>query len=169
MIRAPYLSSPMRIEPGWIDYNGHLNMAYYSVLFDRAIDEIWAVAGLGPDYRVERNMTTFAAQSNVSFLREVNLIDTVRIALQLIDYDEKRMHMWAEMRHADEGWIAATNESMHLHVDLATRRVAPMPPEVLANFAAMKSSHSQLPRPAGVGAVISMRPQPRTDRAHMLN
>ncbi len=156
----------MRIEPAWIDYNGHLNMAYYSVLFDRAIDEIWAVVGLGPDYREERGMTTFAAQSNVSFLREVNLLDTVRIALQLIDYDEKRMHMWAEMRHADENWVAATNESMHLHVDLRNRRVSPMPPEVLANFAAMKSTHAELARPAGVGAVISMRPQPR---AQMLN
>ena len=166
---APFVSSPMRIEPGWIDYNGHLNMAYYSVLFDRAIDEIWAAVGLGPDYRGERGMTTFAAQSNVSFLREVNLIDTVRITAQLIDHDEKRMHIWAEMRHADEGWLAATNESMHLHVDLASRRVAPMPPEVLANFAAMRAAHGALPHPAGLGKVISMRPQPREERARKLN
>lgn len=159
----------MRIEPGWIDYNGHLNMAYYSVLFDRAVDEAWAAVGLGPDYREERNMTTFAAQSNVAFLREINLQDTVRVTLHLLDHDEKRMHMWAEMRHAEEGWIAATNESMHLHVDLDSRRVAPMPPEVLANFAAMKAAHGRLPRPAGVGKIISMRPQPREERAMKLN
>ena len=159
----------MRIEPGWIDYNGHLNMAYYSVLFDRAVDELLAALGLGPDYRLERNMTTFAAQSNVAFLREVNLIDTVRVTMQLIDHDEKRMHVWAEMRQADEGWLAATNESMHLHVDLDSRRVGPMPPEVLANFAAIKAAHTRLPRPAGLGRAIAMRPQPREEKAKKLN
>jgi acyl-CoA thioester hydrolase len=159
----------MRVEPGWIDYNGHLNMAYYSVLFDRAIDELWAAVGLGPDYRAERGMTTFAVQSNVSFLREVNLIDTVRVTLHLIDHDEKRMHIWAEMRQADEGWLASTNESMHLHVNLESRRVAPMPPEILAAFAALKASHGRLPRPAGLGVPISMRPQPREEKTRRLN
>ncbi len=47
---APFVSSTMAIEPGWIDYNGHLNMAYYHVLFDRAVDEAFGVVGLGPDY-----------------------------------------------------------------------------------------------------------------------
>ena len=37
---APFLSSVMQIEPQWIDYNGHLNMAYYNVMMDRAIDEM---------------------------------------------------------------------------------------------------------------------------------
>lgn len=166
---APFVSSPMRIEPSWIDYNGHLNMAYYSVLFDRAVDECWAALGMGPDYRDERAATTFAAQANVAFVREVNLIDTVRITMQLVEFDEKRMHMWAEMRQADEGWLAATCESMHLHVDLASRRVAAMPPEVLANFAAMKAAHGRLPRPAALGRTISMRPQPREERVKKLN
>ena len=39
----------MRVEPGWIDYNGHLNMAYYNVLFDRAVDEVYELLGLGLD------------------------------------------------------------------------------------------------------------------------
>ena len=44
---APFVSSAMRVEPGWIDYNGHLNMAYYNVLFDRAVDEVYELLGLG--------------------------------------------------------------------------------------------------------------------------
>ena len=46
----PFLSSVMQIEPQWIDYNGHLNMAYYNVMFDRAIDELWLKLGIGPGY-----------------------------------------------------------------------------------------------------------------------
>ena len=45
---APFVSAPMRVEPAWIDYNGHLNMAYYNVLFDRAVDEVYELIGL-PD------------------------------------------------------------------------------------------------------------------------
>ena len=51
---APFVSSPMRVEAGWIDYNGHLNMAYYNVLFDRAVDEAYELLGCGLDY-VERS------------------------------------------------------------------------------------------------------------------
>ena len=44
---APFVSSTMRVEPSWIDYNGHMNMAYYHVLFDRAVEEGFGVVGLG--------------------------------------------------------------------------------------------------------------------------
>jgi len=45
---APFRSSLLEIEPGWIDYNGHLYMGYYTVLFDRAADELWGLLGFGP-------------------------------------------------------------------------------------------------------------------------
>src|SRR5690606_23591420 len=46
---APFISSVMTVEPQWIDYNGHLNMAYYNVLFDRAVDQFFEALGIGPD------------------------------------------------------------------------------------------------------------------------
>ena len=47
---APFRSSVMTVEPQWIDYNGHLNMAFYNVFFDRCVDEVFLTLGLGPDY-----------------------------------------------------------------------------------------------------------------------
>jgi acyl-CoA thioester hydrolase len=47
---APFVSSVMRVEPAWIDYNGHLNMAYYNVLFDRCVDEAYELLGIGLSY-----------------------------------------------------------------------------------------------------------------------
>jgi acyl-CoA thioester hydrolase len=161
---APFVSSTMRPEPHWVDYNGHLNMAYYNVLFDRAVDEAFAALGLGADYAQERRLSTFAAQAHVAYLREVTLMDPVRMTVQLVEHDEKRMHLWSEMRHATEGWTAATSETMHLHVDLAARKVTPMPPEILANLAAMKAAHGRLPRPQGLGAPIALR-RPSTHEA----
>lgn len=166
---APFVSSSMGLEPAWIDYNGHLNLAYYHVLFDRAVDEVWAMLGLGPDYAAERGMTTFAAENHILYRREVKLADRVRVTVQLMDYDEKRIHLWMEMRHAGEGWLAATSEIMTLHVDVAARRVTSMPPDIFANLATMKSAHTRLPRPADVGRVISMRPRLDNARGKVLN
>ena len=75
---APFLSSVMRIEPQWIDYNGHLNMAYYNVMFDRAIDQMWLQLGIGPSYMKERHGSTFTAECHVRYLREIHLGDPCR-------------------------------------------------------------------------------------------
>src|SRR5215211_6205392 len=84
---APFVSSTMRVEPAWIDYNGHMNMAYYHVLFDRAVDEGFGVVGLGQDYLEGRNASYFAAEVHTLYRRELTLGDKARVTLQLIDFD----------------------------------------------------------------------------------
>src|ERR1700754_4212552 len=109
---TPFLASVMQIEPQWIDYNGHLNMAYYNVMFDRAIDELWATLGIGPPYMKERHNSTFTAECHVRYLREIHLGDPVQVSILLLGADEKRLHTFEELRHADEGWGSATSENM---------------------------------------------------------
>ena len=65
MTAAPFVSSVMEVEKDWIDYNGHLNMAYYNVLFDRCSDEAFAAMGLGPDYAKERRLTSYTAEAHI--------------------------------------------------------------------------------------------------------
>ena len=154
---APFVSSTMRVEPGWVDYNGHLNMAYYHVLFDRAVDEAFELIGLGPDYLREHNASTFAAEIHTLYRRELKAADTVRVTLQLIDFDEKRMHHYLEMRHAVEGWVAATCENLSLHVDMGTRKVSPFKTRILDNLAVMHAAHGRLARPEALGRVIGIR------------
>ncbi len=161
---APFVSSTMRIEPAWIDYNGHLNMAYYHVLFDRAVDEAFGLAGLGPDYAEERHASFFAAEIHTLYKRELRAEDSVRVTLQLIDHDEKRLHYYLEIRHAVEGWVSATSENLSLHVDTASRKVVPFPADIAANLAVMKAAHARLPRPEALGRVIGIpgRAEPDT-------
>jgi acyl-CoA thioester hydrolase len=159
---APFVSTAMRIEPQWIDYNGHLNVAYYMVLFDRAVDECFALLGIGEDYVRARSASMFVAEAHIGFRREIKASDTVRVTLQLIDFDDKRLHFCMEARHAHEGWLAATCENMSLHVDMGSRRVAAFPDDVLANLALMKAAHSRLATPDYAGRRIGMR---RTEAA----
>ncbi len=153
---APFLSSVMQIDPSWIDYNGHLNMAYYNVMFDRAIDELWLKLGIGPAYMKTRQGSTFTAECHVRYLREIHLGDPVQVSILLVGADEKRLHTFEELRHADEGWLSATSENMTIHVDMAVRKTAPFPPDIRANIEAWAKAHAGLARPEGLGRRIAM-------------
>jgi acyl-CoA thioester hydrolase len=153
---APYVSSVMQVEPGWIDYNGHLNMAYYNVLFDRAVDEVFELLGCGLDYVKTKQHSCFTAEVHVRYLRELHAGDPVRVTFQLIDYDAKRMHYFEQLFHAAEGWVSATSENMSLHVDMAASKTAPFPPDVAGRLARMRASHALLPLPEAAGRRIAM-------------
>jgi acyl-CoA thioester hydrolase len=153
---APFVSSVLGIEKDWIDYNGHLNMAYYNVLFDRCSDEAFAVLGMGPKYAEERRLTTYTAEIHVCYVRELHLGDKVTSTFQLLDFDEKRFHAFQELHHAD-GWLAATAETLTLHVDMAGPRVCPMPADILANLQAMRAAHAGLPVNERAGRSIAIR------------
>jgi acyl-CoA thioester hydrolase len=146
----------MQIEPQWIDYNGHLNMAYYNVLFDRAVDEIYELIGLGPDYLQQHGHSTMVAEMHVRYLRELRPSDSVRVSVQLLAYDAKRIHLFEQLLHATENWGSATSESMTLHVDMAAKKVAPFPDNVMRLLERMKKAHAQLPRPESAGRSVKM-------------
>src|ERR1700753_4182705 len=152
----PFLSSVMQIEPGWIDYNGHLNMAYYNVMFDRAIDEMWLQLGIGPAYMKERHCSTFTAECHVRYIREIHLGDPVQVSIILLGADEKRLHTFQQMRHATEGWLSATSENMTVHIDMAERKVAPIPADIHVRIAAVANTHATVARPEGIGRKVEM-------------
>ncbi len=153
---APFVSSVMRVEPGWIDYNGHLNMAYYSVLFDRAIDEVYELLGCGPAYLEQTRHSTFTAEAHIRYLRELHAGDPVRITFQLLGYDAKRLHYFEQLHHAEEGWLSATSENMVLHVDMTAKKTAPFPELIAARLDRMKAAHAHLQVPEGAGRRIAM-------------
>jgi acyl-CoA thioester hydrolase len=153
---APFVSSPMRVEKQWIDYNGHLNMAYYNVLFDRAVDEAYELIGIGYGYLKAHNFSTFTAEAHVRYLREVHEDDPVRVTFQLIGFDAKRIHYFEQLFHAEEGWLSATSENMTLHVDMTAKKVVPFPQKIMRSLTAMKAAHDRLPRPEGLGRRIGM-------------
>src|SRR6202163_555464 len=153
---APFVSSVMRVEPQWIDYNGHLNMAYYNVLFDRAVDETYELIGVGTDYVAKRRQSVFTAEVHVRYLRELHAGDPVRVTFQLLDFDAKRLHYFEQLFHAVDGWVAATSENMALHVDMVAGKTAAFPSDIAASLAKMKAAHAKLPLPEAAGRRIAM-------------
>ena len=156
---APLPCRVRQIEPQWIDHNGHLNMAYYNVIMDESVGDLFRPMGLGADYRKERNGSTMTAECHVRYLRELRLGDPAQVSIRLLGADEKRIHFFQELRHATEGWLSATSENITLHIDMSIRRVAPFPPDIAERVQAVVAVHSRLPRPEGAGRRIELPTQ----------
>ncbi|MEO1703225.1 MAG: thioesterase family protein [Pseudomonadota bacterium] len=145
--RAPFVANELIIHPEWIDFNGHLNMAYYMVLFDTASDEAFCAMGMPPEYKSSRGLTLYTAEAHIRYVREVHLTYPMVCTFQLVAHDEKRLHSWQELRHRDDGWLAATCEMMTLHIDASGPKVAPMPDDVVMLVGNMQTAHEPLPTP----------------------
>lgn len=156
-LRGLFQSGRISVQPEWIDYNGHMNVGYYLVAFDRASDALCDHLGCGEDYRRRESGSVFVVEAHVTYDREVREGDPLAFDTQVLDVDEKRLHLIHFMRHADEGFLAATNELMMVHVDMDSRRSAPFPPLVRDRAKALLEAHRNLPRPPQVGRIIGIR------------
>ena len=153
---APLICPARNVEPAWIDYNGHMNMAYYSLLFDQALDHVFDLLGIGAAYVREQQGSCFTMEAHITYLQEVQLGDPLRIEFQLLDWDSKRMHYFERMYHAGEGYLAATSEQICMHVDMRTRRAASFPVASARDIAALAQAHAALQRDAQVGHRIGI-------------
>jgi acyl-CoA thioester hydrolase len=153
-IDAPLRSHREVVRPEWIDYNGHMNVAYYVLAFDYATEKFLDFVGLDEGYRRKSGYSTFSVEAHVTYQREVRADDVLEFETRLLGYDEKRIHFMHHMFHAEEGFLAATSEWLNLHVDMRNRRVAPMPASLTARLAAVLEAHRYLRWPAEAGRTI---------------
>ena len=153
---APLALHREDVQPDWIDYNGHMNLAYYMLAFDHATDAFFDFVGLGEAYLKANNASTFTLEGHITYDRELMSGDPMRFETQLIAHDAKRLHYIHFMYHADKGYLASTNELISLHVDMTARRSAAMPDEIVARLDAVAARHDKLPRPEQAGRVISI-------------
>ena len=140
-----------RVLPEWIDVNNHMNVAFYVLAFDQAVDSLWDRFGITDEHIREMNSSTFAVESHVVYRRELRLDDPYIVTAQILAFDEKRIHQFQRLYHADEHFLAATAEWMNLHVDLNTRRVAPWPEDILADITAVAESQGDWSWPHDAG------------------
>lgn len=146
------------VRPEWIDSNGHMNLAYYVVVFDLATDRLYDALGIGNGYRAATGNSCFTAETHTVYEREVTAGEKLRVGTVLLGVDDKRLHYFHEMFHATDGHRVAAQELLALHIDMRVRRVSPFPPDRRAAIEA--ALRRQGPRaPKGAGRRIAL-PQP---------
>jgi acyl-CoA thioester hydrolase len=151
---APTDCGTLVVLPEWIDYSGHMNIGYYQLAFEIVAMRYMDTLELSQSYRERTNHALFAVETHISFLREATEGDTLAFTGQLLGHDDKRVRTFLRMHHAD-GVLAAINEVMYLHVDVAKRRAAPFPADRLAVLDAACAAHAGLDWPAQAGRAIS--------------
>ena len=101
---SAHLWPPYRTEvrPEWGDYNGHLNDAFYFLIFSRAGDAVLDLVGMGDGYRRQHGVSVFTLETHVCYLREVGVGETVEVEARVLDLDAKRLHLFQTLRRAGE-------------------------------------------------------------------
>lgn len=155
-VPAPFDRYRGEVRPEWIDLNGHMNLAYYTVLFDFATDLLFETIGIGKEYKQTTNHGTFVVETHNLYEQELLVGERVRVVTQILGADDKRVHLAHEMYGASGDGRAATQELMFLSIDLGLRRVVPFLPNVRGNIAAAAAAHAVLPRPAWAGRRLAM-------------
>ena len=152
-----------RVEESWVDYNGHMNDAYYAILMSHATDALMQRIGLGPEGRRATQLTIYTLSMLIHYLKEAKLGAPLSVHGQLLEHDAKRIRFWLELRHGGDGDVLALSEQLLICVDQsdAVPRPASFLPDMQAKIAALATEHARLPVPGRAGHGISLRRRPR--------
>lgn len=125
---VPFKSAIQRVDSSWIDYNGHMNVTYYTLSFDKAIDQFFEKdIGIGPSYIKEEKKGSYALQTQYRYLRELCIGDSFQISIFISDYDKKRLHLMLNMLDIDSDSNIASCETILMNVNLAERKSCEYP------------------------------------------
>ena len=158
-IAAPLRLITPTVHRDWVDYNGHMSESCFLLVFGDQSDAFFRLIGIDEAYRASGH-SLFTVQTVIFNLAEAHLGDRLDLSLQLLNADEKRLHIFHAMHNAETGMLLATGEQMLVHVDMAAGRGTPMPPELHARVHAVLAAHADLPRPAQAGRNIAIKRNP---------
>jgi acyl-CoA thioester hydrolase len=146
-----------KVRPEWLDYNGHMNEAFYLLVFSQATDAFMDHIALDDASRRRTNSSIYTLETHISYLQEVGRWAPVEVATQLLDLDDKRFHLFHVLHHGETGARLATTEMMLLNVDMAGPKAAPFRPEVRARLDQIFAAQKDLPQPKEAGRSIGIR------------
>ncbi|WP_420586379.1 thioesterase family protein [Ruegeria sp.] len=154
---APVEIRGFRVLPEWVDYNGHMNVGYYGVAFDMALEKLMVDhLGLGEVQVEALGQGPYVLQSHMNFLREVQPDATFWFRFRMLDADQKRGHYFAEMM-SEDGTVCATQEALFMNVSHTTGRSVPYPDWAIARLARMVRDHAALESAPQIGQSIGIR------------
>lgn len=149
-----------RIKPEWLDYNNHMNVAYYVLIFDHAGEQLVEEIGLGEAFTKETGISWMVLENHITYNNEVVLDQPIEVKFQLLDHDAKRMHLYFEMYAKNEDgteYLASTLEQMLMCVDLNVRKGHPFPEPVAAYIQRIAEAQAGTPKPENIGRTIGIR------------
>ena len=162
-VEAPLALYEGAVEPAWVDYHGHMSEAFYLYAFGDASDALCHYIGADDAYRAA-GQSFYAAESHLNHDREAFEGDPLAFTTQVLDFDDKRLHIFHAMHHGDSGDLLATTEQMLLHVDRSGPAATAIPPRIRAALEAIMAAHDGLAWPARAGRGMAIKGSARAAR-----
>lgn len=143
------------VLPEWLDYNDHMNVAYYIAVFDTGIDDLKAVYGISGTYIESQKRSTVALEAHITYQNEASIGESLRVETRIIDFDAKRTHLYQEMYRDDT--LLATQETLSISFNLDARKSCEFEPRIAENIAELHAAQKDLERPEWVGRAVGIR------------
>lgn len=144
------------VRAEWVDYNGHMNDAEYARVFSLSVDKFMEYIGLDAAGREQHNYTIFTLETHLCYLKEANQNEELQVTAQLLDADEKRLHIFFTLENGD-GDLVATSEQMLMGMDITEGRPAAFPTPVQAVINGLWKEDKNKETPKQVGKTIGIR------------
>lgn len=118
------LLNTTKIINEWTDYNNHMNLSYYILVFDKAAEKILSKFNMGEEAAIKTKRSTMVVETHTTYNNEVKEDDNVDVYLSYCDHDKKRLHYKLEMYEKSKNILSATTEVLALYINLELRKVA---------------------------------------------
>ena len=155
---SPVKLPAKKVLKSWIDYNGHMNVAFYTMAIDKSLDIfLEKTLGLGESHANKNDQGPFVVQANFHYLNEMKYKDKFFVQVTLIDFDEKKMHLCLEIILEEKQIVMAISEQLMLNVNLIKRKTEPYPNWAIKRLMLMKENHKNVKLPPNVGRKILIK------------
>ncbi len=157
-LSSPFRTKNQTVLGEWIDYNGHMNVAYYTLAFDKALDFFFEdVLNFGPSFAKKNKAGPFALKASYNYFSELLESESFFVDISILDFDSKRVHVFGEMRKDKSLELSAVFETVLMNMDLSARKVKQYPDRVLKLFEFFKSSLDKDKIPLEIGNKITLK------------
>jgi len=145
------------VRPEWIDYNGHMNEAFYLLVFSRSTDAF--MDRIGMDHRSEARKETslYTLETHLCYMEETGVDEAIEVGTLLVDHDAKRAHLFHRMFESKSGKELATAEILLLHVDMTGPKSSPFSAEVAEALEEVRELQAGVEWPKQIGRSIGIR------------
>ncbi len=141
------------VRPEWVDYNSHMTDYRYLHVAGEAQDALYRLVGIDDAYRRAGRMF-YNVESHVAYLRETKAGEAIYMTTQVLDVDDRRLRVFHRLHRRSDDALLSSCEQMHLHVDSAAAKAAPIDPAVRARLERLRKAHAALPVPDTAGRGI---------------
>ena len=157
-LSSPFRTKNQTVLGEWIDYNGHMNVAYYTLAFDKALDFFFEdVLNIGPSFVEKNKEGPFALKASYNYFSELLEGESFFVNISILDFDSKRVHVFGEMIKDKSLELSAVFETVLMNMDLSARKVKQYPDRVLELFGLFKSSLVRDNIPLEIGKKITLK------------